>query len=263
LYRVWVFVGFGLFCAAVVGLQVRHKAQLRKTERGQAVLTQQLILSQEDERKRIAGELHDGLAQMLIIIKTKIGLLRSKMAQNPSDAVKSLDELALSTSQAVNEVRTISQALRPVALEQVGVTGAIELLAQQASESSTVKFSKHIENIDQLLPQSLDINLYRIIQEGLSNVLKHAQATNVILEVKHSPGQISVAILDDGAGFDADSLVGDQRHRRVSLGLVGMTERAKVLGGSFKIQSAPGRGTRLDLIIPLKSLPKHSPGARD
>jgi signal transduction histidine kinase len=254
LYKGRVLVGIAVFCAVVVGLHLRHKAQLRETERHQAALTRQFILSQEEERKRIAGELHDGLSQMLVIMKNKIALLRSKDRQ---DDGKNLDELAASTSQAINEVRTISQALRPVALEQVGITAAIELLAQQVKESSTARFSSEIENIDKLLPQGLDINLYRIVQEGLNNVLKHAHANNVILEVKRLPGQLSVEIFDDGVGFDPDGHAGaGQRNmRRVSLGFVGMTERANALGGSLEFKSAPGRGTRVSLAIPLKPFP--------
>ena len=254
LYKGWIFLGFGVFCAAVVGLHFRHKTQVRAAEEGQAAFTRQLILSQEEERKRIAGELHDGLAQVLVMMKNKIALLRSKIRQDPNEAGRSLDELAVTASQALAEVRTISQALRPAAVEQTGITGAIEWLAHQASESATARFSIDIENFDDLLPRALDINLYRIVQEGLNNVLKHAQASNVILEVKRLPGQLSVSIFDDGVGFDVDARrnVGDWRKSPVSLGLVSMTERAKLLGGNFEIKSAQGRGTRLDLTIPLE-----------
>lgn len=254
LYKGWIFLGFGVLCAGLVGLHFRHKALLRSAEERQAAFTRQLIVSQEDERKRIAGELHDGLGQVLVIMKNKIALLRSKVGQDQAAAGSGLEELAATASQAIGEMRTISQALRPPALEQVGVTGAIELQARQASESSTAKFSIHIENVDDLLPPGLDINLYRIVQEGLNNVLKHAQARNVVLEVKHLRSQLSVLIFDDGVGFDVDARrdAGDPRTNTVSLGFVSMTERAKLLGGNLEIKSAQGQGTRLELTIPLR-----------
>jgi len=146
----------------------------------------------------------------------------------------------------------MSQALRPVALEQVGVTAALEAMAHQASESSTAAFSVEIEDIDGLLPKQLEINLYRIVQEGLNNVLKHADAGRVVLEVKRLPDRLSVSLFDDGIGFDLNGRQngGDTRQGKASLGLVSMTERAKLLGGSLDIKSTQGTGTRLTLPFP-------------
>jgi len=254
LYQGWVLTGFGVFCAALVGLRFQHKVQLKAAEERQTAFTRQMIVSQEEERKRIAGELHDGLGQFLVIMKNKVALLRSRIGPDSTEAGQSLDELSATASQALGEVRTISQALRPAAIEQVGITSAIEWMVRQASESSTAQFSIEIDNIDDLLPGELEINLYRVIQEGLNNVLKHAQATNVIVEVKRLPDRLLMSMSDNGVGFDIEArrFGNDRPANGVSLGLISMAERAKLLRSNLEINSAQHRGTRLDLTIPLE-----------
>ena len=255
LYQGWVLTGLGFFCAALVGLHFQHKAQLKSAEERQTAFTRQMIVSQEEERKRIAGELHDGLGQFLVIISNKVALLRSRIGPDSTEAGKSLDELSATASQALGEVRTISQALRPAAIEQVGITGAIEWMVRQVSEGSTAKFSIEIDNIDNLLPEELEMNLYRVVQEGLNNVLKHSQATIVIVELKRLPDRLAISMSDNGVGFDTEARRGGN-HRAangVSLGLISMAERAKLLRGNLEITSTPRRGTRLDLTIPVET----------
>jgi len=247
-------------CGAVGAVYYRHVARLRAAHQAQAAFTRQLILSQENERKRIAAELHDGLGQGLLLIKNRLGLLTTA-AQHPPEVLRKIEELSATASRAIGDVRSIAQALRPAALEQVGLTKAIEWMIEQACEASTAKFSTEIENIDGLLTPEREINLYRIVQEALNNVIKHAQATRVLIGVKREPPGISVSILDDGRGFDSQSLQDRQsrRGRKPSLGLVSMAERAKLLAGEIQIQSAEGTGTRLTLTMPLPPLQNHEP----
>lgn len=254
LYWGQVLLGVGLLCAALVGLNLQHAAQLRAAEKQQAGFTRQLLVSQEEERRRIAGELHDGLGQILVLMKNQLGLLGRKLGENPAETLRSIERLTGSASQALGEVRAISQALRPAALEQVGITSAIEWMARQASESSTANFSIEVENVDGLLAPGLEINLYRIAQEGLNNALRHAQASNISFEVKRSPDELFMSLFDNGVGFDREARRnGDNgRHNEPSLGLISMSERAKLLGGKLEIQSVPGTGTRLTVTIPLE-----------
>ena len=254
LYKGRMLLGVGILCALLAAFHLRQAAQLRAAEEGRAAFTRQMILSQEDERRRIAGELHDGLAQVLVIMKNQLKLLRPKVAQSPPEALKAIDQLTRSTSQALDEVRAISHALRPAALEQVGLTGAIETLAREVSESSSATFSIEIDRVDDLIPPGSDINLYRIVQEGLNNVLKHARATHVSLEIKRLPdNNLYVSIFDNGAGFDLETRRNGAAtgETKVSLGLVGMTERAKLLSGNLDIKSSKGIGTRVTLTVPL------------
>jgi len=220
----------------------------------QNVFAEQMILSEENERKRIAGELHDGLGQMLVMLINQIRLLGSKVRQDPGALATALEGFEKRASAALAEVRAISQSLRPTALEQIGISAAIELLARESSETSNAAFSINVESVDGLLPEGLDINLYRIVQEGLSNILKHAKPKRIILDVKRSPGAVSVSLVDDGIGFDTARLDRSGRPQATSsAGLVNMVERAKLLGGNLEIKSTPGMGTRLLLTIPWAS----------
>jgi signal transduction histidine kinase len=143
-----------------------------------------------------------------------------------------------------------------VALEQVGLTKAIEWMIDQIGEASTTKFRIEIDNIDGVLMPDLEINLYRIVQEALNNVIKHAQATEVIVVAKREPGQVTVSILDNGRGFDSnDQEAGRSRKgRKATLGLAGMAERANLLEGHIEIQTAQTIGTRVTLTVPLRKI---------
>jgi len=147
-------------------------------------------------------------------------------------------------------VRAIAQARRPAAFERAGLARAIEWMVEQLGAGSPVKFSAELDNLNGLLGPELEINLYRIVQEGLNNIIRHAGARQVILELKREQAGVYVSILDDGLGFDVEKMR-DESERPRGLGLAGMKERAEHLGGSFDLQSAPGRGTRVTVRVPL------------
>ncbi len=236
-------------CGAAFGLYLRRVARLEERRAAQEAFTGQLILSQENERKRVAYELHDGLGQDLLLIKNRVGMLAAD-TKHPPEVARQLGEISTSASRAIADVRAISHALRPSALEQVGFTKAVEWMLEQIAEASPTKFSTELQNIDGLLGPDMEINLYRIVQEALNNVMKHAQAAQVIIEIKREPAGISVSIFDNGRGFDPEQAE-RQGDAQPSFGLTGMKERARVLGGSLRLESAPGTGTRLTLNVPL------------
>ena len=255
-YQWWILLAFVAACGGVSS--VFYHQRLKSAKLGHAAFTRELILSQESERKRIASELHDSLGQDLLLIKNRLGLLAAGVKQLPQVTAQ-LRELLVAASRAIADVRSISQALRPAALEQVGLSKAIEWMIEQLDQASVTKFSSEIDNIDGLLTPELEMNLYRIVQEALNNVIKHAQATRVIVSVKRGPSGISVSIQDDGRGLNPQSLqTAPSRHeRKPTLGLVSMAERAKLLAGEIEIQSAQGKGTRLTLTLPLPPLEKN------
>jgi signal transduction histidine kinase len=253
IYKWRILLGVATACAAIGAVYYSHVARLQATQRAQAAFTRELILSQENERKRIAGELHDGLGQDLLVIKNRLGLL-AVTAKHEPEVARQLGELSATTSRTIGEVRSISQGLRPVALEQVGLTKAIDWMIEQIGEASATKFTSEIDNLDGVLAPDLEINLYRIVQEALNNVIKHAKATVVMVEAKREPGQMTVSILDNGRGFDSNDQAAERSRqgRKATLGLAGMTERAKLLDGDLQIQSAPGTGTKVMLTVPLR-----------
>jgi len=178
-------------------------------------------------------------------------------AKYEPEVARQLGELSVTASRTIGEVRSISQGLRPAALEQVGLTKAVDWMIEQIGEASTTKFTSEIDNLDGALGPDLEINLYRIVQEALNNVIKHAQATEVMVVARREPGQITVSILDNGRGFDSNDQEAERSRqgRKATLGLDGMTERAKLLDGHIKIQSTPGIGTKVTLMVPLRKTP--------
>jgi len=253
LYKWRILLALAATCSVFGAIYYARVAHLQAAHQAQAAFTRELILSQENERKRIAGELHDTLGQDLLLIKNRLGILAAT-AQHPPEVARQLGELSQTASRTIGDVRSISQALRPVALEQVGLTKAIAWMIEQIGQVSTTKFSLEIDNIDGLLTPDLEINLYRIVQEALNNVVKHAQATEVIVVASRGPGQITLSILDNGRGFDSNDQEAERskQGRRATLGLAGMAERAKMLDGHFEIQSAQAIGTKVTLTVPLQ-----------
>ena len=217
--------------------------QHKKARAMQESFSRRLIESQEQERKRVAAELHDSLGQSLQIIKGRAQLGLNRAAQ-PGEQGKEFEEISEAATQAIREVRAISHALRPAELDQLGLTKAVEWMAQQASATSPTRFACEVDSIDGLLPPEIEISFYRIAQEGINNVLKHAGASEAILELKRADGVVRFSLFDNGRGFVRASQTG-LMPPRFGHGLAGITERVKLLGGEFDLQTAPGRGTRL------------------
>lgn len=250
-WQTWWFRTAGGVAAAVAGasLYARRIAQLRRRQVEQAEFARRLIASQEAERERIARELHDSLGQNLQLINNRLqlGLERHRPAPLLAEELQKVSTL---TRQAISEVRSISYALRPTELEQIGLTQAIEWLAEKTAESAGFKCVRDLDPMDGLFSGENEINLYRIVQEALNNIVKHAAATEVTLEIKREPLGMRLSLFDNGRGLSgAVSSAGEPR--RTGLGMSGMRERARILGGEFELMSTPGKGTRITLTIPL------------
>jgi len=207
---------------------------------------QQLIDSQESERRRIAADLHDGLGQQILIIKNRADLAL-QASHLPGPVAEQLQEIRESAMSSIQDVRQISHALRPVHLEQFGLTESLNVLCEQLQNSSSIEWSYHFDQIDGLLPKEKEINFYRIIQEGINNILKHSQATEASVMVRHFQNYLQAVIWDDGAGFELN-----EKRQSGGMGLSGMTERAKTFSGStLDIQSSTGNGTVIKFILPI------------
>lgn len=230
----------------VFGLYELRVYQHKKARTMQEGFARRLIESQEQERKRVAGELHDSLGQSLQIIKGRAQLGLDRTGNQPESA-KQFEEISTAASQAIQEVRAISHALRPAELDQLGLTKAIEWMVEKAGATSTTRFACELERVDGVLPPEVEISLYRIAQEGINNVLKHAQAGEAILELKRAANTVRLSIFDNGRGFAKGSDLADSAKGRVGQGLAGIAERVRLLGGELDLQSAPSRGTRLTI----------------
>lgn len=239
----WWFVSCCILAiAAAVFLVYRQRvAQLEKRNALQAAFSRQLIESQENERMRIATELHDGLGQNLLVIKNR-ALLGLTTPSDENAAKNQLGEISTMASQAISEVRTIARNLRPYQLDRLGLTMAIESIVSAVATASTIKFSAEIDAIDDLLSSTGEINLYRIVQEAVNNIVKHSNATEARVTVKRTENNIHVAIQDNGNGFNVED-----KAKESGLGLLSLSERARILGGKIGIQSAPAQGTLITL----------------
>ena len=247
-YQTWWF--FSMVAAAliiVVWLAFRYRvAQFRQRNEQQERFARELLASQEDERKRIAVELHDSLGQNLLVIKNRA--LLNAMTTTDEQGRERFNEFSDAVSQTLEEVRTISHDLRPPHLDQLGLRTALVAMIEKVGTSSTIRFAHQIGELDGLFSPGDEILLYRIVQESLNNIIKHSGATEAEIKATLTDGQLTLSIRDNGRGFTPD---GNERGR-AGLGLQGITERVRILGATQSIHSAPGRGTTLTLTASLK-----------
>ena len=227
-----------------------YRARIRKLKHAQTAqedFARQLLASQEGERKRIAAELHDGLGQNLLVIKNWATL--AKRALEPeSNALAPIEEVTAAAARSVQEVREIAHNLRPYHLDEVGLTDAIAAMVERVSEASGIRFIVGLDNLNGLLSPNVEINLYRIVQECLNNIVKHAQATEAEVSIHHNAQSLNVVIKDNGQGFD---LAWVSRRQDRGFGLAGLAERVRLLGGKEFIQSEPGKGTTIIITLNL------------
>ncbi len=247
-WRTWWFYSLvGLFFI-IMGPSAYYLrvTQLKKEKDQQQMFAERLIDSQEQERRRIAAELHDGLGQQILIIKNRAELALQTVT-DPEKTIEQLREISGNAVRSMNDVRTISHDLRPVYLEQFGLHDTLENLCEQIKKTSSIACSFYIDQIDGIIPKDKEINFYRIVQEGINNILKHSQATEATFMVRKSDTELTVSLWDNGKGFD-------MHHESFStgLGLQGIQERAKTLGGVCNIKSHPGEGTTVTVIIPIQ-----------
>ncbi len=257
--RPWflLLLGLSIVGLAAGGVRLRFN-QLRKARAAQEQFSRQLIESQEAERKRIAAELHDSLSQSLVIIKNRalLGL------QTPGDQARTsgqLEEIVEATGSAIDEVKEIAYALRPFHLDRLGLAQAIEVMLERIAETSGLHFTAHFDALDGLFSPEVDINVYRMVQECVNNIVKHAEATEVKITMKRVARAVIAKIEDNGRGFtpgtanhaghSGSPANGGGKLRRGGFGLSSLTERARIIGGQMTIESAPGRGTTITIRI--------------
>ncbi len=217
--------------------------QLKKENEKQKKFSEQLIDFQEVERRRIASELHDGLGQQILVIKNRAELAR-KQASNSNVLNEQLDEIIKSAVSSISDVRNISHALRPIHLEKFGLTDAITDLCDQLKQVSSIEWSYHIEDIDDVFPKEKEISFYRVVQEAIHNILKHSSADEASVMIRLDKKAINVLIWDNGKGFSTK-----QDNYNEGLGFLGMKERMKTLGGTMEIESKLGEGASIRIRI--------------
>lgn len=244
--RAW-FVALTIFLfATAVALMFRARIRkLKQAHATQEAFSRQLIASQESERKRIAAELHDGLGQDLLVIKNWVHLTK-RFLEPGSRAGEPLVEIDSAVTNSIAEVREIAYNLRPYHLDEIGITGAIHSMIERVDGSSSIQFQARLDSIDGRLPSEHEMSLYRVIQECINNVVKHSQATTANISIRSNAHELVVRIEDNGKGFNVERARSNKDH---GFGLMGISERVRLLGGSDSIQSVPGIGTIITITL--------------
>jgi signal transduction histidine kinase len=228
--------------------EIERADALLRERRAREEYTGRLIASQEAERRRIAGELHDSLGQNLLLIKNRAQLALNDIVvpTNSRSQLEGIQELA---SQAIAEVRQISQNLHPYQLDQLGLTRAMAAMIDNAAQSGPIAFERKLEAVDEVFRGEAATNLYRVVQETVNNILKHSQARRARIVLERDVHEVRLWIEDDGRGFGAGLPAREGTHQ--GFGLKNIAERVRILGGSLRVDSRPGAGTRVEAIIPI------------
>jgi PAS domain S-box-containing protein len=251
-FRIPVATGEMRFVCMDVDLTERKAAEAERAsavlreQQARAEYTLQLIASQEAERARIAAELHDSLGQNLLLIKNRAQLALAEKIL-PADLREQLEGISQLASQSIGEARQISHDLHPYQLDHLGLTRALEVMIDSAAESSGMVFKRKLDNVDGLFPKDAAMNLYRVVQESLNNILKHSRAKRARLRLECDVHEVQLSIEDDGLGF---KITGPGKGGK-GLGLKNIAERVRILGGKLKMESQPGKGTHIEVSIPV------------
>jgi PAS domain S-box-containing protein len=220
--------------------------QLEQSRSELRALAARLQTTREEERTRIAREIHDELGQALTALKLDVAWLETQRPRRTSGAVRQVDtSITARIDETMQIVRRIASELRPSTLDQLGLQAAIECLVQEATERTGVAIVLQAEDFPKLSDEVAS-HAFRIIQEALTNVTRHSKATRVDVTVRRLEKTIIIAVEDNGVGFTPQSLSGLS-----SLGLVGMRERALACGGNLMIRGEPGHGTAIVVTIPV------------
>ncbi len=249
-WQAWWFHAIAVLLAGgviftLISLRMRR---LRQEKEAQEAFTRQLVEAQEQERRRLAGELHDSLGQELIIINNMVqrSMLASKDIPGQAETFAALSQEIVQT---LNGVRKLSSELHPHLLERFGLVKAIEAMAKKIAARTGLRVILNITALDMVQNSKAQLDLYRIVQEVLNNVVKHAQASEVQMQAHHDGRQLVLRIADKGVGFDTD-----QQRESGGFGLTSIRQRVKSLHGSLRLTSTPGHGTTVELSLPLSRL---------
>jgi two-component system CheB/CheR fusion protein len=230
----------------------------QRSEAARQQLLQRFDVAQEDERRRIARELHDQLGQYLTALTLNLKTLGAA-APLPPDAARHLRQLQSIAENLSREVHHLALELRPTALDDLGLLAALHNYVDDWSAQANVRVDLHSSGLDRArLPAQLETSIYRVVQEALTNVLRHAAARRVSLILERRSDQVQIVVEDDGCGFDAETLL-NRTYAEQRLGLLGMQERAALVGGTLTIESSPGHGATIILRAPL---PREAEGGR-
>jgi len=238
-------MGCFLYILKIEGQNKRRYEQIVEGRAELERLSRRMVAAQEEERRSISRELHDQIGQTLSAVLVDTANLANRISPDDAVAQRYLESIRTLADSSVNSIRNIALLLRPSMLDDLGLIPALEWQAREVSRRSGIKVKVADENVPESLPDPVRTGIYRIVQEALHNIARHSGAKNAKITVSQEQGSICLSVEDDGSGFDPK--------RTRGLGLIGMEERVKQLGGRMEIQSNAGGGTRLRVTLPMAS----------
>ena len=226
--------------------------EMQRKEEIRSELLQDIFLIQEEERRRIARELHDETSQVLASLAASLEAVAGMLPASADEAKATLRKLQLLSVNSLDEIHKLIYELRPTLLDDLGLVSAIRWLADNSLGAAGVTVSIKTSGRERRLAPKLETTLFRAIQEAVNNIARHAQAKNAIIGLRFKKTVIRVHIRDDGRGFDVKEAISSKVRPR-GLGLLGMKERVELINGTLSIRSYQGGGgTEIDIEIPLK-----------
>lgn len=237
--------------------------RLRAAEEREALrgdLLRRVVAAQESERQRVARELHDETGQALTAIGLGLRGISGTVQANPTQSIQSLQQLEGLVSRSLVELQRLIADLRPSHIDDLGLSAALRWYAGEFNKRTSLQVSVQTLGDEQELHPPVKIALFRVVQEALNNVAKHASATQAFISLIYQANLVSVTVRDNGRGFDP---VRVEQNQRSSWGLLGMRERTMLLGGDFVLKSAPGQGTEIQVRIPYQSEVQYVNGGED
>jgi PAS domain S-box-containing protein len=226
--------------------KLKAEQMLKKSYEEIRMLASHLEHIRETERINIAREIHDELGQQLTVLKMDISWLHKKIDLKDQKTGQKMKDLLEMVDRTIRSVRKISSELRPSVLDDLGLVAALEWHSQEFEKRSGIKTNFKTDVDELTLPENITTGLFRIFQESLTNVARHAGAKWVHAELRRENGKLFLQIRDNGKGFDTKSI-----EKRKTLGILGMRERASLMGGEYHVESIPGKGTKIELIVPV------------
>jgi len=230
-----------------ITVRKQNEIKLLESEQRLRELAAQLLNIQEIERSRISKELHDELGQAMMLLKFQVSVIHEKLTdpatrKESSEVLENIDE-------AIENIRRLAKDLSPTVLESLGVSAAVRFLLEEFGKSSNIAVAADIDEVNDLLAPKVQRHIYRIFQEALTNIGRHAQARQVKAMIKGSEQCIAVLIQDDGKGFEVDEVLADRPKAR-RFGLATIKERVQLIGGSLDLKSELGSGTKITFTVP-------------
>jgi two-component system, NarL family, sensor kinase len=238
--------------ATITAENARLLQRLGEGEKRFRLISRGILRVQEAERGRISRDLHDGVGQSLTALKVQLQLLEMSAAQEESALAPRLAELREMADRTLQEVRQISHLLRPQMLDDLGLLPTLRWLARTFRQRTGVEVELSSEGLDDHTDPDVQNLVFRLVQEALTNVAKHAHAPAAEVRLRRAGDRLSLTVQDRGAGFDAEELLGSTDEER-GFGLRGMRDRVHLFAGRFTVKSQPGAGTTLEIEVPLEA----------